>query len=129
MNTLQTIYNKLEDKTELASHEVELTAVDEVRKFIESTTKRKEEFKKFAQLTNQQLDNLKVSANMWGNDYSAADKIMQELSLKAKEIGIELPKEFLDYKKQFNDGIIKTKNYAEIIKEEEKKYLHCACAF
>ena len=115
MNTLQTIYNKLQDKTELAKHEVELTAVDEVRKFIESTTKRKEEFKKFAQLTNQQLDNLKVSANMWGNDYSAADKIMQQLSLKAKEIGIELPKEFLDYKKQFNDGIIKTKNYAEII--------------
>ena len=115
MNTLQTIYNKLEDKTELAKHEVELTAVDEVRKFIENTTKRKEEFKKFAQITSQQLDNLKVSANMWNNDYSAAAKIMEQLSLKAKEIGLELPKEFLDYKKQFNDGIIKTKNYAEII--------------
>lgn len=115
MNTLRTVFGKLADKTELAKHEVELNAVDEVRKFIESTTSRKQEFRKFAQITEQQLDTLKVSANMWNNDYSNASKIMEQLSLKAKEIGLELPKEFLDYKKQFNDGIVKTKQYAEII--------------
>ena len=32
MNTLQTIYNKLDDKTELAKHEVELSALDNLEK-------------------------------------------------------------------------------------------------
>ena len=116
MNTRKTIYDKLfTEKVELAKHEVELATIDEVRKFIESTTNRQQEFRKFAQITEQQLDNLKVSANMWGNDYSSADKVMEQLSLKAKEIGLELPKEFLEYKKRFKDGIIKTKHYVEII--------------
>jgi len=30
MNTLQTIYNKLSDKTELAKHEVELTTISQI---------------------------------------------------------------------------------------------------
>jgi len=32
MNTLQTIYNKLQDKTELAKHEVELGKIDDLNK-------------------------------------------------------------------------------------------------
>jgi hypothetical protein len=32
MNTLQTIYNKLADKTELAKHEIELGLVDDLNK-------------------------------------------------------------------------------------------------
>ena len=32
MNTLQTIYNKLQDKTELAKHKVELGLVDDLKK-------------------------------------------------------------------------------------------------
>ena len=32
MNTLQTIYNKLQDKTELAKHEIELSLLDEAEK-------------------------------------------------------------------------------------------------
>jgi hypothetical protein len=30
MNTLQNVYNKLQDKTELAKHEVELAIIDEL---------------------------------------------------------------------------------------------------
>lgn len=50
MNTLQTIYNKLDDKTELAKHEVELAIAD----------KLKVELKKYTTLISQsgkELDN------------------------------------------------------------------------
>ena len=34
MNTLQTIYNKLQDKTELAKHEVNLASLDEYNRLV-----------------------------------------------------------------------------------------------
>ena len=36
MNTLQTIYNKLQDKTELAKHEVQLGVVEDIAKALDN---------------------------------------------------------------------------------------------
>ena len=56
MNTLQTIYDKLADKTELAKHEVELALTDDLTKLVASNKNAVSEASRF-------IDNIKVTYN------------------------------------------------------------------
>ena len=115
MNTLQNVYNKLSDKTELAKHEVQLALIDDIKKLMNSALSRKGEFQKFSQTVQQQLDNLKVASNMWNRDLSEAQTLISNLVVKAKEIGVAVPSEVLSYEKIIKDGVSETKNYSNII--------------
>ena len=65
MNTLQNVYNKLADKTELAKHEVELALTDDLTKLVASNKNAVSEASRF-------IDNIKVTYNKL---YSVVDDI------------------------------------------------------
>jgi phage shock protein A len=116
MNTRKTIYDKLfTEKVELAKHEVELALIDDIKKLMNSALSRKAEFQKFAQTVQQQLDNLRVSSNMWNRDLSEAQTLISNLVVKAKEIGVAVPNEVLAYEKIIKEGVSETKNYSNIV--------------
>jgi hypothetical protein len=116
MNTLKTVFGKLfKEETQLASHEVELALIDDIKKLMNSALSRKGEFQKFSQTVQQQLDNLKVASNMWNRDLSEAQTLISNLVVKAKEIGVAVPAEVLAYEKIIKDGVSETKNYSNII--------------
>jgi hypothetical protein len=116
MNTRKTVYNKLfTEKVELAKHEVELALIDDIKKLMNSALSRKGEFQKFSQTIQQQLDNLRVSSNMWNRDLSEAQTLISNLVVKAKEIGVSVPNEVLAYEKIIKEGVSETKNYSNIV--------------
>lgn len=103
------------DKTELGKHEVELALIDDIKKIMDRALSRKSEFQKFSQTVQQQLDNLKVSSNMWNRDLSEAQTLISNLIVKAKEIGVSVPNEIVAYEKIIKEGVAETKNYSNII--------------
>ena len=92
MNTLQTIYNKLSDKTELAKHEIELGKIDDLNKVLEeikgagrniSQTGRKS-VSALVNTTFPLIDSTRKKIEQARKDY--------EIILKqTKDLGIELP--------------------------------------
>lgn len=103
------------DKTELGKHEVELALIDDIKKIMDRALSRKSEFQKFSQTVQQQLDNLKVSSNMWNRDLNEAQTLISNLIVKAKEIGVSVPNEIVAYEKIIKEGVAETKNYSNII--------------
>jgi hypothetical protein len=105
MNTLQNVYNKLADKTELAKHEVNLGLADDVKKaYADAINARKKSFDDYEKLRpivalalKNQLDLQKINEN--------AIPIFTKFELAAKELGIAVPKEILDQKKNLQDGL------------------------
>ena len=88
MNTLQTIYNKLQDKTELAKHEVELGIIQDII----SLSKQGQELNTNA---SSDLDNAKVRYTASLKPLQQAKKLMDKAYADTKALGIEIPKETL----------------------------------
>jgi hypothetical protein len=109
-NDLIIALNAIEQK-----HDVELALIDDIKKLMNSALSRKGEFQKFSQTVQQQLDNLRVSSNMWNRDLSEAQTLISNLVVKAKEIGVSVPNEVLAYEKIIKEGISETKNYSNIV--------------
>lgn len=103
------------NKVELGTHEVELALIDDIKKIMDRALSRKSEFQKFSQTVQQQLDNLKVSSNMWNRDLNEAQTLISNLIVKAKEIGVSVPNEIVAYEKIIKEGVAETKNYSNII--------------
>ena len=92
MNTLQNVYNKLSDKTELAKHEVKLGKIDDLNKVLEeikgagrniSQTERKS-VSALVNTTFPLIDSTRKKIEQARKDY--------EIILKqTKDLGIELP--------------------------------------
>jgi hypothetical protein len=95
MNTLQTIYNKLADKTELTKHEVELGVKEDVSKLVQVTTKI--------------ITSVGGSINQIGN---AFDKLINTTKLYQvdKKNYIEIKKEFDFINGKFNQTSDNLKN-------------------
>jgi SMC interacting uncharacterized protein involved in chromosome segregation len=97
MNTIKSVYNKLfKEETQLASHEVELSSVEDLKKFVASAIAEQKKFadlqKKYDAL-NKQKENLIISVQ--GVEKEVRDtlnkgtKTYQDFLAKAKELGIE----------------------------------------
>jgi hypothetical protein len=96
MNTLQTIYNKLQDKTELAKHEVELTAISDLQAIFK---KAQEEIQEANTLSVQLGD----AVTMWNKTFSKLKtniknsedgviegyKLISTIFRQAKDLGID----------------------------------------
>ena len=126
MNTLQNVYDRLADKTELAKHEVELTALDDLKKLASISAKQLQTNKNFTQVliaiidgANKKLaeaeknynDNLSLQKNseIIFNNFK---KSAQDLGIDYKNTeGFKLHEEILknavqmENKKQFIDAI------------------------
>lgn len=116
MNTRKTIYDKLfTEKVELAKHEIELGLVDDVKKVIATALNNKKEFKLYAAAGQTHLGYMKTSAETWGKNLTEAQRLINSLTTKAKELGIAVPTEITNYDKIINEGIASTIKYISII--------------
>ena len=84
MNTLQTIYNKLQDKTELAKHEVELGLIENFNARIDKANNDR----KSASVTYQKLIGTMQAAVI---NLELALKEADKIDKASKEIGIQSP--------------------------------------
>ena len=96
MNTLQTIYNKLQDKTELAKHEVELSILEDIKAFNKGYAKYTAsllELKKKGDKLKAELNNTIGDIYEWGNlgSYMANNmvKLLNNFEKQAKDLGID----------------------------------------
>ena len=109
MNTLQTIYNKLQDKTELGKHEVELALLDNIKNQFKSL---QQETSKLLQIRNefeQSAKKLKSFSDIVEEQSKRLIQMSLELESKTKELGIPTPKEVDFYINQSNDFIYTAK--------------------
>ena len=94
MNTLQTIYNKLQDKTELAKHEVNLSLLDDIKKSennlldgINSVIKERAMIESTKIKMSQEINKVKVIVDN-------LEKNLNKFNAQAKDLGItEKPNE------------------------------------
>ena len=107
MNTLQTIYNKLQDKTELAKHEVNLGLLDDINKlkqqivsnFKSHVAKRDawgSESSKILQLVSQHETKgvaLKKEVDLFDKQILDLSSQLTKLRNQAAQLGLELPQE------------------------------------
>jgi len=84
MNTLQTIYNKLSDKTELAKHEVQLALVDDYNARIDKANNER----KSASVSYQKLIGAMQAAVI---NLELAVKEADKIDKASKEIGVQSP--------------------------------------
>jgi hypothetical protein len=62
-----------------------------------------------------QLDALNNGVKMWNKSLVEAQSLISNLVIKAKEIGVETPKEVLNYENVIKEGISDTVKYQIII--------------
>lgn len=96
MNTLQTIYDKLQDKTELAKHEIELTALEDIKAYSTGYAKYTAsllEIKKKGDKLKAELNNTIDDIYEWGNLGSSMTndmiKLLSNFEKQAKDLGID----------------------------------------
>jgi|GWRWMinimDraft_15_1066023.scaffolds.fasta_scaffold00871_8 indole-3-glycerol phosphate synthase len=121
MNTLQNVYDRLSDKTELAKHEVELRTINDLKRLIDTGKKVIEIDKNsFVELTKQ-LDKIEMVKSGLRSRLDATKSLLisnanEEIKIfttKAKELGIDvsnspeikeiikLQQQFIGYEKTF----------------------------
>ena len=106
MNTLQNVYDRLSDKTELAKHEVNLALTDDLTKLIAQNKNAVSEASRFIdnmQVTWQKLnsviddiDNMQSyiksspgAKNLLGFQNQEFNKILSQIDLQAKGLGLD----------------------------------------
>jgi hypothetical protein len=105
MNTLQTIYNKLADKTELAKHEIELGLVDDLNKALVESQEVLVGLKK----DNQRIDEMQT---MVEKKLKEREKLVANKK-KSSDIYFKLENQFLSAKKQLENDV-------ELLKANER---------
>jgi hypothetical protein len=93
MNTLQNVYDRLVDKTELAKHEVDLSLADDLIKFYKDNAA---DSNKASLLVDKLLQDTKIALNMYKEVEAGTNVLLSNISkyqIKAKELGLDLPKE------------------------------------
>jgi hypothetical protein len=89
MNTLKTVFSKLfKEETKLASHEVELALVDDIKKLNDLT---EAEAKKFVDTFKKIFSELDTTINAGEKYYQNASKyesLLAEVDKKSKELGL-----------------------------------------
>ena len=125
MNTLQNVYDRLSDKTELAKHEVELAVIDDLNKVLNEYTKSNSNyeivFKEHKQLDDKFMA-LKTKAREFfafdKKTYSEAQKVIANITKQAKELGVDPNsiKGLKDLYQKIDDGSRSYKTYEAIEK-------------
>ena len=90
MNTLQTIYDKLADKTELAKHEVELGKLDDLTTINKKLLALRDGSNKFFALKKQVVDYAKEQFPKVKLNLDEAEKLVSIIKTQAKELGLDV---------------------------------------
>jgi hypothetical protein len=120
MSTLNDIFKKLEDKTELSSHEVHLATVDDIKFQLKSISQLNDRYNKLDAIVQKNVGPLNTAYKeiVLNKDYAkkitpVLDRLQTALQKQATELGIDykqLPafKELMDaysFVSQVNDSI------------------------
>lgn len=125
MNTLQKVYDKLADKTELVKHEVELALIDDLNKIINDYKKSNANYQ-IVFNEHKQLDDKFMALKLKAREFYAFDKkiyaesvkIINNITQQAKELGIDTKniKGLQDLNQLIADGSRSYKTYEAIEK-------------
>ena len=89
MNTLQTIYNKLsEEKTELAKHEVNLGAIDELKKLTVEAISVKAGFNKTNEILIKEAKLAVIQANKFSTDIDKIETLTSSIKKQFTDLGL-----------------------------------------
>lgn len=115
MNTLQNVYDRLSDKTELAKHEVELRLVDDFNKLLKEAEGFKTKYKGDSDSLINSVKNAKMTIQNWRDTLQDAVTLLSDISKKANELGVELPKEIISAKETILKGAKATSDANKIL--------------
>ena len=113
MNTLQNVYDKLADKTELAKHEVELGLINDVDKLNTNLSQLFQAVNKFYGFKAQAVNYALGQSKEMTDTISKADNLVNIAIKQAKELGLDL---------NSNDTILKYKKAKDAITASLKIY-------
>ena len=115
MNTLQNVYDRLSDKTELAKHEVELRLVDDFNKLLKEAEGFKTKYKGDSDSLINSVKNAKITMQNYRDTLFDAKALLSDISKKANELGVELPKEIISAKETILKGAKATSDANKIL--------------
>ena len=115
MNTLQNVYDRLSDKTELASQKVELRLVDDFNKLLKEAEGFKTKYKGDSDSLINSVKNAKMTIQNWRDTLQDAVTLLSDISKKANELGVELPKEIISAKETILKGAKATSDANKIL--------------
>ena len=115
MNTLQNVYDRLSDKTELAKHKVELRLVDDFNKLLKEAEGFKTKYKGDSDSLINSVKNAKMTIQNWRDTLQDAVTLLSDISKKANELGVELPKEIISAKETILKGAKATSDANKIL--------------
>jgi predicted S18 family serine protease len=105
MNTLQNVYNKLQDKTELAKHEVELSLLDDLKSQSKNILSGKNKLANIEAEFYNQKKKLSSFIEIVQEQSKRLIELSNELKTKTNSLGLETPKEVTIYLGQANEFI------------------------
>ena len=89
MNTLQNVYNKLADKTELAKHEVNLANIGDMVKLTADADKKLKEFNDYYAQLDKLAPSIIKSGQLYVEALNNARDLYNEIAPKFKELGLD----------------------------------------
>ena len=101
--------------TKLGSHKIELAITDDIKKLMQEALNNKNQYNGSAQKSIDALKDAKRLAGNWRDSLSQANVLIINLTQKANELGVDVPKEILSYKDNISKGVKDADNYVKII--------------
>lgn len=108
MQTEKLVFNKLFKKEELASEKVELALTDDFNKLLKQAEGFKSKYKGDSDSLINSVKTAKITIQNWRDSLGSALVLLTDISKKANELGIELPKEIISAKETVSKGIKST---------------------
>ena len=106
-NDLIIALNAIEQK-----HDLELAIVDDIKKLMATALNNKNIYDGDATKAVSAIQKAKLTAIDWRTNLQDAQKKILELTTAAKGLGIEIPKEILNYQEIVSKGVKDSANYA-----------------
>ena len=104
MNTMKSIYNKLfKEETQLASHEVQLNAIDDFKKAVQNVMNLKSNAYNKSKTAKPILEQALKEYNMVKPSIDRAIAVGMKLEDQAKQLGLVLPSEYQSSKTRLFD--------------------------
>ena len=94
MNTLQNVYDRLSDKTELAKHEIDLSLIDDFNKLTKSFFTQSGKFETAVQKIELGIKEMQKQFIETQKIVSLIDVDYQKVRKSALELGVSIPTEF-----------------------------------
>lgn len=116
MNTMKSVFSKIaEDKTELAKYQVELGAIDELKKFRQDTNAVISNTEKHLEVVKSAKLKLKDLENTISNNRNRIEELIRAVKTKADELGLNI-----NTISEYKDSISTMKEVSKILGEIKK---------